>query len=810
MTSSRAFLVAIAACCGSLSSGPRVVEAAFPKLAVVLPRGVERGGDREVIFRGERLGDTAEVLFYGADGIAVKALEPIDAQSFKAILTVPATCPPGEQFVQVRTRSGISEYRTLWIGALPVVDEKEPNNSPAEAQPVPLGTTVHGVVENEDLDCFAVDLEKGGRLSVEIEGLRLGSHRFDPFIAIVDPAGREVVAVDDSPTVFQDGILGLVAPEAGRYVVQVREASYGGDANSRYRLHVGAFPRPTAVYPAGGKAGEKVPVNFLGDAAGPLAQEITVPAGPVGDDTLVFATDARGMSPSGLPFRVSPLGNTLEQEPNDEVAVATSGDTALAFNGIIEKPGDVDHFRFTAKKGQSFQVECLARRLRSGLDPVVHVQRADGKNVAGNDDSRGLDAAFRFDVPEDGDYVLRVTDHLRRGRPDFVYRVELLPPTPSLSLSIPRIDRYSQTRQAVFVPRGNRYAVLVNVNRQGFDGDLVLDGSTLPPGITMTAPPIKAGKTQVPVVFEAAADAPLAGTLIAFEARQVTEQDPEGKNGVRGRFENAADLVLGDPNNAVHYSGRVDKLAAAVVEEVPFHVEIVQPKAPLVRRGTMDLKVIVKRGETFTEPVTVEFPFRSPGVSANPNLTIPGDKSEGIYQLNASDKAELGQWPVYVLAAGEVGGTAWVASPPATLEIAEPYTEAKLARSSCEQGTAGQIACTLTQVRPFDGEATARLLGLPPHTTAPELKFAKDATQLVFEVATTDKSPPGNHKSVFVEVVTPVNGEIVRMSGGGTELQIAPPAPATAQAAAPAQPAGKPLSRLDKLRQQAAASTAAP
>ena len=785
-------------------------EAASPQLGIILPRGVQRGGDREVVFSGQRLGDAAEVLLHGADGIVVKSIEPVDANSFKAVLHVPESCPAGEQLLQARTRSGITEYRTLWIGILPIIDEKEPNTALAEPQVVPLGTTVHGVVENEDLDHFAVDLEKGARLSVEIEALRLGSHRFDPHLAIFGPAGEEIAAVDDSPTVMQDGILSVVAPEAGRYVVQVREASYGGDGNSRYRLHVGSFPRPTAVYPAGGKAGEKVPVTFLGDAAGPLAQEITVPAGPLDGDVRVFATDAHGTSPTGLPFRVSSLGNTLEQEPNDEPAAATSGDIALAFNGVIEKPGDVDHFRFGAKKGQVLQVECLARRLRSGLDPVVNILRVNGQNVAGNDDSRGPDSAFTFTAPEDGEYVLRVTDHLRRGRADYIYRVEMLAPAPALTLSIPRIDRYSQTRQTVFVPRGNRYAVLLNVSRQGFDGDLVLDGAGLPQGITMTAPTIKAGRTQVPVVFEAAADAPVAGALIAFEARQVTEADPEGKQGVRGRFVNDADLVLGEPNNAVHYSGNVEKLAAAVIDEVPFHVEIVQPKAPLVRRGTMDLKVVVKRGEGFAQPVTVEFPFRPAGVSANPSITIPPDQSEAVYQLNANDKAEVGQWPVYVLAAADVGGTAWVASPMATLEVSEPFTEAKLARSSCEQGSPAQIACTLTPVKPFEGEAKARLLGLPQETTAPELTFTKDTTELVFEVATTAKSPAGNHKSVFVEIVTPVNGEVVRMSGGGAELQIATPAPATAQAAAPAQPASKPLSRLEKLRQQATAAAAAP
>ena len=152
----------------------------------------------------------------------------------------------------------------------------------------------------------------------------------------------------------------------------------------------------------------------------------------------------------------------------------------------------------------------------------------------------------------------------------------------------------------------------------------------------------------------------------------------------------------------------------------------------------------------------------------------------------------------------------------ATLEVASAFTNATLARAACEQGEKTQIVCTLEQARPFEGEATARLLGLPPEATAAELTFTKDSAELVFEVTTTDKSPAGNHKSVFVELVTPVEDETAKMSGGSTELQIAAPAPEAPAAAAapvaaaePEKPAEKPLSRLEKLRQQARAAAAA-
>ena len=172
-----------------------------------------------------------------------------------------------------------------------------------------------------------------------------------------------------------------------------------------------------------------------------------------------------------------------------------------------------------------------------------------------------------------------------------------------------------------------------------------------------------------------------------------------------------------------------------------------------------------------------------------------------------------GDWPVYVIGQGNVGGQAWAASQLATLQVAEPFATATLARSSCEQGQSAQIACTLTQSVPFEGEGTARLQGLPPNTSSTEVKFTKETKEIVFEVTTNDKSPVGNHKTPFVELVTICNGEPVQANGGKTELQIATPSkrapaasPAQTAAASPASPTpappGKPLSRLEKLRLQ--------
>ncbi len=782
--------------------------ASFPQLTQILPRGVQRGADREMTFQGARLKDAEEIFFYSDDAFVVRKIEPIDDNSFKATIFIPETCALGEHLVQIRTKSGISDYRSFMVGALAIADEKEPNGSIVEAQEIAMNSTIHGIVENEDVDLFAITATKGQRISVDVEAMRLGTFLFDPYVAILDDKRFELATVDDAPIAKQDGILSILAPADGRYFVQVRETSYGGNGNCRYRLHVGTFPRPSAVYPSGGKRGEKVAVNFLKDASGPMPLEITV--GATGSLLNLFATDAQGICPSAIPFRISDFSNLLETEPNDDYATASTADVAQSFNGIIEKDGDVDCFKFGATKGQVFEVECYARRLRSGLDAVMGIHHADGRGLASNDDSRGPDSYLRFTVPEDGQYVIRITDHLGRGQADFVYRVELQPIQPSLAISIPRIDRYSQTRQTIFVPRGNRYAVLVNAARANFAGEILLDPSQLPPGVTMVAQPMNAALSQMPVVFEAAADAPIGGKLITFEAKHADE-----KTGIKGQFENNADFILGIPNNTVYYSGQVKKLAVAVIDALPYHLEIVQPKAPLVRNGTMNLKVIVKRAEGFQGAITVELPFRSPGVGAGPNVQIPADQNEVIYQINADANAVIGKWPIYVIGQSDVGGPTWVASQMATLDVAEPFTTATLARASCEQGQVAQVVCTLAQVQPFEGEAIARLVGLPSETIAAEIKFTKDSKEIVFDVKTNEKSPLGNHKTPFVEMVVIASAEPVLSRGGSTELQIdaplkkvepapmpAAPAAAAAPVAAVEPPKEKPLTRLEKLRLQ--------
>ncbi len=781
-----------------------VAQAASPRLSSITPRGIQRGVEHTITFNGSNLGDAQEIFFYdsGFEVLEVKG----EGNNATVKVKVAADCRLGEHVAQVRTASGVSDYRTLWVEDLPVMDEAEPNSDFDSPQQIELNRVINGNVANEDVDYYIVSASKGQRITAEIVAMRLSTAMFDPYVAILDEKRFELATNDDTALALQDGFASIIVPEDGKYIIEVRESAYA--AGNNYRLHVGTFPRPKVAYPAGGKMGEEIEVKFLGMPSGEHVQKIKLPAKPV-TDYGVFAVDGGGTAPTPNDFRLFDHGNAFEQEPNNDVKQGTPAELPNAFNGIIQEPGDIDCFKFAAKKGQVFEVECYARRIRSGLDPVMNLYYADGRGIAGNDDSRGPDSYIRFTVPEDAEYVVRITDHLGRGGPDLVYRIEFQPVQPSLKLGIPRTERYGQYRQQVYVPKGNRFGTLISASRSNFGGELVLLGENLPPGITMHCDPMPANQTAMPVVFEATADAQLNGALVDFLAKHA---DPN--QNIQGGFGNRADYIISGPGQSLYRWKDVDRLAMAVIDEIPFHIEIVEPKVPLVRDGSMNVKIVAKKKEGWDEQINIQFPYRPPGVGASSSVNIPKGQTEVLYPINANGGAEIKKWRVYAL--GTAGGM-WASTQLANLEIADAYARFELQRAACEQGQEALVLCKINHTTPFEGEAKAELIGIPPKVTVEALTFTKDTQELTFTLKTLPDSPVGKH-NLYCQLTIPQNGESIVSRAGNVELQIdkplppppnqPPPPPTPAPKAEPSptpqpvaeQPKAKPLTRLEKLR----------
>jgi hypothetical protein len=785
-----------------------VATASTPTLARIFPRGGQLGTELDVTFSGERLKDVQGLFLY-KPGLEALKIEAVSDGSVKVRLKIAADAPLGEHPIRLRTSTGISELRTFNVGPFATTEEKEPNNDFKAPQRIELNTTVSGVITGEDVDHFLVTAKKGQRLTAEVEGMRLGTALFDSYVAILNMKRFELDASDDTALFLQDAVASIVVPEDGDYVIRIRESSYGGSGDSLYRLHIGTFPRPQAVYPAGGKAGEEIEVTFLGDVQGPLKRKFTL--GAPTEKFAAVATDDGGSSPSPNWMRVSDFPNVLEVEPNDARAQATATDLPLpvAFNGIIGKKGDEDYFRFKAKKGQVFQVRCHARSVRSPLDPVLTVLAAGGAPIATNDDQNGPDSQVRITIPADGDYEVHVRDHLKGGGPAHVYRVEFTPVVPSVYTHIPAYDREPRddTRQWVVVPKGNRFATWIRVNRTDVSGDMTLSFDNLPPGVTAHCDPILAGVDRVPVVFEAAPDAAVAGTLADVVA---------SSKDAKGGFLQQVNLVYGPPNNTVFFGTAVRKLAVAVAEEAPFKLSIVEPKVPLVRAGAMNLKVVAERKAGFDKPITLKLLWSPPGVSAAGEVVIPAGQSEAAYPLNADGNAAAQTWKIAVIGSADAGhGAVWTSTPLAPLRVETPYLGMTIDLTAVEQGKDGEVTCKLSVQKAWEGKAKVILHGLPPQVTAAvlEKEITKDDKEVEFAIKAGDKSPAGQHKTLFCEVLVPEAGDTIAHSvAGGSVIRIDTPSAAPAAPKTAAAPGGKPvekkkLSRLEQLRLEAESTT---
>jgi len=794
------------------------VEAGIPRLARLTPPGGQQGKTVEVEFTGRGLDQPREVLFYesGTKATSFEVVEsaigangkpqPVERGTrVRVKFTLAADCPLGPHGLRLRTSEGLTEYQRFFVGPFPTVEENEQptkvrNDKRETAMDVLANTTVHGRLNDPiDVDLYRVEIKRGQRVSAEIEAARLGVERGIPdlHLTIYDADGKKLAAADDSALFVQDPILSIMAPRDGAYFVEVRHSMFNG-AGEVYRLHVGTFTRPTAIYPTGGPAGEELKLRVLGDPKGASEQKVRLPKAP-GDFAFV-AVDADGSAPSPNRLRVSPFANVLETEPNDSAdsLSASVASLPIAFNGIIDKPGDIDCFRFKARKGEQFKFHALANALGSPVDPVIWVKQLGGKGAAtvvratesrpnqlafapsGGLNRESHDPVLEWTAPIDGEYVLGVEDERGEGGSDYVYRVEVQPQDNAVYTYIapePENQFQPQARQAISVAAGNRFTVQVGIfaTNRPFAGELELVGVNLPKGVTFHAPKLTAGMTKVPVVFEAALEAKPQAALIDLIVRPVA-----GTTLVSGYRQTILMNTYG--NNDYYSHTPIDKLALAVCEPAPFRVEVEEPKSALVQNGEMTLKFKIQRAKDFEGPVTVQLEYKPTGVSTATPVTVPAGQTEGSYLLGAARNAAAGTHQITLTAMTGTArrgytdgdGRTFVASQPFKLTVAEPHIEARLPRTSIERGKTATLVCKLNHLQKFEGKAKVTLARLPRgvEMVEPMREITSADKEVSFTLRATPEALLGNYQGVVLDVTVMDNGQAVRQLTGSGILRV--------------------------------------
>ena len=119
-----------------------------------------------------------------------------------------------------------------------------------------------------------------------------------------------------------------------------------------------------------------------------------------------------------------------KRPPGEEVVRMT---VPCTMNGQIAA-GEVNRYRFPAKKGQRLVISAKARQLvpyvadgvPGWFQAVLRLHDAKGKELAYNDDFRfDPDPVLYFEVPKDGEYILTINEAIFRGRESFVYRLTI-------------------------------------------------------------------------------------------------------------------------------------------------------------------------------------------------------------------------------------------------------------------------------------------------------------------------------------------------------------------------------------------------
>ena len=227
-------------------------------------------------------------------------------------------------------------------------------------------------------------------------------------------------------------------------------------------------PRVSNVFPCGAKIGTSVEVSITGfdldeptgllfshagikgeylapkapepdpkkkDAPPPKAPVIP-PTGPFKFKVTVDATvplglyDVRVVNKWGVSnprvFAVGEFPEVNEKEPNNDVPEAQKVEIGTTVNGVLQAPADVDYTQFTGKKGQRVIISCLTSALDSRAKPMIEVYSLAGRKLALNRNYRDADAVVDLQLPDDGEYLVRVVEFTYiTGSPDHVYRMTI-------------------------------------------------------------------------------------------------------------------------------------------------------------------------------------------------------------------------------------------------------------------------------------------------------------------------------------------------------------------------------------------------
>jgi hypothetical protein len=656
----------------ALCSGPVGAQLPLIRLDRLYPPGGRSGSTVEIALSGDQFEETRALRTDHPGMKAEFVKQEGNTATFR--LTIAPGVPAGTHDIRAVGRFGVSNPQLFEVNdSLAEVMEKEPNNLPTQANEVPLDCVVTGTADGGTEDYFTFHAPKGRRVILDCFGSRLGNG-LDGTLALLSKAGKELAFNRDYNG--PDPLIDFTAPEDGDYLVKFYDFNYNG--GNPYRLRISTQPYLDAIFPLSALAGVSTaftlfgrnlpggaPAGLMGEGGDLQKLSVTLPMVPEGAAgawmDYFYHPNSLASMVDGFQYRLgAPAGPSNpvlvsfaqappveEKEPNDGPDTAQELTVPCEVSGRLAARGDEDWFAVTLKAGQTLALEAYCERIGTRGDPVILVQNAKGEDLTELDDSGpsynqrftafNRDPQGRFTAPQDGRYFIMLSDRYQRGGPRFLYRLRVSPPQPDYRAVV--VHNTENLPSALLARQGgSQYYHLVVLRQDGWDGEVSYSVEGLPPGVSCPPGALGPGVNLGPVVFTAAADAPIGEA----DLRVRTWATIDGK-----RVEREARSVVQTVANQ-QGSRLARNIALAVRPGAPYALTASPAQATALPGGTIELKVAVRRiSPDFKGPIQLTG-LDTPPPFGVPTVDVPAGQAEATVRVTVAPNARPGAYTLVI------------------------------------------------------------------------------------------------------------------------------------------------------------------